>query len=148
MKGPQTFDEFYDVLSKRKVAFFMTFFVAVTVTYAILFAIDFIPEPIKETSSEVLNNEANKSFSENEALSGVKIVNEPLPIKIVFDSLDKEITVLNPQSRKIAELDETDASKARNLAEQKLAAAEAIALKTFRFEHCDQHKKHKKHTEQ
>ena len=106
MKGPQTFDEFYDVLSKRKVAFFMTFFVAVTVTYAILFAIDFIPEPIKETSSEVLNNEANKSFSEDEALSGVKIVNEPLPIKIVFDSLDKEITVLNPQSRKIAELDE------------------------------------------
>jgi len=36
----------------------------------------------------------------------VRVLDSPVPLKITFDSLDREVTVMNPASRTIADLDE------------------------------------------
>ena len=88
----------------------MVFFIIVLSTYAVLYAVDFIPEPItsvsEEDSAEVSEEAAEVEEVRNVTASQEEI--EPisaLPNKIIFDSLDKEVKVLNPQSREVADLD-------------------------------------------
>ncbi|MCA9361727.1 sortase [Candidatus Kaiserbacteria bacterium] len=107
MRVATSLDELYTQLKGRKLPFFVAFFVVVILSYAFLYAIDFVPEPIKKeqpnssVSSTVVTEEV-KIDEENEVF-----VAHPLPNKIIFDSLDnKEVLVLNPQSRAIVDLDE------------------------------------------
>jgi LPXTG-site transpeptidase (sortase) family protein len=111
MKTATSFNELYRQIRLRKGAFFVMFFVAVLLAYTVLFIIDFIPEPIKEVPvdesaiqaqvAEVAEEEQDVEVTQEV----VPVVDSPLPLKIIFDTLDKEITVLNPESREVAALD-------------------------------------------
>jgi LPXTG-site transpeptidase (sortase) family protein len=102
-------------LWERKVPFFLVFFAVVLITYAVLFAIDFIPEPVdgdnaSDTSSSIIDeikaNLASQATATYEPEVLEPIVTSVFPTKIIFDSLDREVTVLNPDSREVADLDE------------------------------------------
>ncbi len=102
-----SFDQLYRQLWARKVPFIMVFFVVVLFTYAILFIIDFIPEPIEE-DTEGVAIEVVEPTPEPELVvepEPESVVASPLPKKIIFDSLNKSVTVSNPQSRAISDLD-------------------------------------------
>lgn len=104
MKPANSVNELYRQLMVRKVAFFVAFFVIVLLSYTVLYIIDFIPEPVTQTQEESQVDAETEDASEVQEV--VKIVNSPVPLKIVFDSLDKEVTILNPQSREVDDLDE------------------------------------------
>ncbi len=105
MHSPHSFDELYTLVKLKKVPFFIVFFITVFVSYALLFAIDFIPEPIPATKVDTQQAATQETEVTTDEISEVPVVNSPKPIKIIFDSLDKEVTVLNPESREIAALD-------------------------------------------
>jgi len=110
MKPANSFNDLYRQIYMRKVAFFVIFFVAVLLSYTVLFVIDFIPEPIEEVPVDESAEQAKEvAVEEVEKVEEVKkvvaTVNSPQPRKIIFDTLDKEIVVNNPQSREIADLD-------------------------------------------
>lgn len=103
----QLFDRVYTEIQHQKIPFFLVFFAIVFLTYAILFAIDFIPEPVLPTQNE---QESDEQIQDNntttEQPQEVKqTVTSPLPLKIIFDSSGKQIVVLNPVSRNVADLD-------------------------------------------
>ena len=108
-----SFDDLYQRLMVRKVTFVLVFFVTVVITYGILFAIDFIPEPINDNPTQpvdatikVENTDYTAKNNDFSDITVEPVVASPLPVKIVFDSLDREVEVLNPVSREIADLDE------------------------------------------
>lgn len=108
MKAATSFNELYRQIRLRKVAFFVTFFVAVLLAYTVLFIIDFIPEPVKEVPVDKATTQtqvAQEVEEMEEVVEVVPAVDSPLPLKIIFDTLDREVTVLNPASRAIAALD-------------------------------------------
>ena len=111
MHSPNSFDELYALIKLRKVPFFLVFFFAVLFSYGILFAIDFIPEPIKEVKKEqtAVAVEDTKKFEETVKVKKAAVVApkevSALPIKIIFDSLNKEVKVSNPTSRTVEDLD-------------------------------------------
>ena len=121
MFDPKALETAVNTIWDRKYEFVGVFFVVVLLSYAVLYIIDFIPEPIEtETAAETVEPVAATRSEEPEA---IEAIGEPvlpatvktasvvsaaaaLPISISFDSLnDKELTVLNPQSNDIAELD-------------------------------------------
>jgi LPXTG-site transpeptidase (sortase) family protein len=105
MKKPHSFNELLEQIKVRKVSFFIVFFFVVLLTYSILYAIDFVPEPVESEATKAATVETDSIVLEVEP--AVAAVVEPLPLTIIFDSLDaKSIPVLNPQSREIADLDE------------------------------------------
>lgn len=111
------FDRLFLRLWARKLPFFVVFFCVVLATYAILFAIDFIPEPISEdeAETEIVVEEAVSEEQVETSESAPVVVEEepepaavidPLPQKIIFDDLNnREVTVLNPTSNSIPDLD-------------------------------------------
>ncbi len=104
MKAEQTFDDVYTQIKRYKLPFLVVFFVVVLLSYAFLYAIDFIPEPV--TAVEKVEEEPVSAVSLGMPEEEEEVVElAPLPIKIIFDSLDKEVQVLNPESRDVAELD-------------------------------------------
>ena len=108
MKAATSFNELYRQIRLRKVAFFVTFFVAVLLAYTVLFIIDFIPEPVKEVPVDKATTQTQVSQEVEEmeeVVEMVPAVDSPLPLKVIFDTLDREVTVLNPASRAIAALD-------------------------------------------
>lgn len=112
----ELFEEIYAQIKLYKVPFFVVFFIVVLLTYGILFALDFYPEPVAsaaETESSVpeaaSSTEALDSspVTPQESVAPDEIVSElsPLPVTIVFDALDKQIRVLNPESDAVSDLD-------------------------------------------
>ena len=107
--------EIYTNIAAQKFRFLGVFFLVVLISYAILFVADFIPEPIDEESSDLdmtleEEEEKNEEIEEIEKVEDVESktivsITAATPDKIIFDSLDKEVTVLNPASRTIADLD-------------------------------------------
>ena len=97
----------------------LTFFIVFTFSYGLLFAIDFLPEAPSATSdSEKSVISASSSNSIN--LESVTIENNPsepinsilatetvneLPLILKIPSLNREVTILNPTSRSINDLD-------------------------------------------
>ena len=97
----------------KKILFFIVYFVVFTVSYLILVAIDFLPETSVDTETSITtevtetkrtigdlqvdNIEVTESQSLQEAVA--------VPTEIYIERLDKVITVLNPESRNIADLD-------------------------------------------
>lgn len=107
MKKPQSFNELLEQIKVRKVPFFLVFFLVVLLTYGLLYAIDFIPEPVSTPVVGAIEAELEPDLTVLETEPEVEIVAEPLPLTIIFDSLDnKTVPVLNPASREIADLDE------------------------------------------
>lgn len=109
MHSPHSFNEIYTLLKLRKVPFFMVFFVVVLFSYSVLYAIDFIPEPVTSVSSEEELEEIEEELAEEIEFEPVIVEPaaevSPVPLKIIFDSLDKEVVVLNPTQRDVASLD-------------------------------------------
>jgi len=118
-----------DAIILRKVSFSVSFFIVFLLTYAILAWLDFLPEPVSETEQnqevrvekrasdellqvvavidEKINIETNDEDN-NEIVAETEEVITYLPEKIIFDSLNKKsVTVLNPTSRKIEDLDQS-----------------------------------------
>lgn len=109
----KSWSQFINALIVRKVSFAVTFFFVFLTTYAVLAWFDFLPEPVSELSEESIEkteeNKAeiildepieDKNTEEKNAFAPVE-----LPESIIFDSLDKTVTVLNPKSREVNELD-------------------------------------------
>ena len=109
---------------EERLVFFLVFTGVLALSYGLFFVVDFLPEKptLTESSfvsassvaSEVLALEEN--LDENSAMgvnapkedSDVLTTNEtvdPHPNRIIFDTLDKEVPVLNPESRSIESLD-------------------------------------------
>lgn len=92
--------KFLREIEGKKFRFFGTFFLVIMVTYGLLYAIDFIPEAPEEETDSI----ADTSISSGEPVvlpSG----SDATPDKIIFDALNKEVNILNPQSADIATLD-------------------------------------------
>ena len=104
--------DLYETKSERRTVFFFVSLGLFTITYGLFWAIDFLPEPPQEESGEVVAEETIVEDAldiHEETPSGTKNFfiedRAPLPLKIVFDSLNREVSVLNPTSRNIADLD-------------------------------------------
>ncbi len=103
MHHPQSLNELFEQLRIRKVAFLVVFFVTVLITYLALVIIDFIPEePTEETSTE-------EAIAVDEEEMAVEVEPTPVveahPVSIIIEKLDREVVVLNPESRDVADLD-------------------------------------------
>ncbi|MFM2381245.1 MAG: hypothetical protein RLZZ76_10 [Candidatus Parcubacteria bacterium] len=130
MQLKQLFEEFSNLVSERKVPFFIVFFIAVLCTYGILFAIDFIPEPIsEETNAAQARAELEKAAKREILVTETKVDttsvfevkqtalendqkeliaapdDSALPTRIIIDTIGVDVKVLNPESRDIASLD-------------------------------------------
>lgn len=82
---------------EERVVFFFVCMGVIAITYGALYAFDFLPE---KPSTDVVSEQ------QEDDVEAVAAVIDPLPVKIIFDSLDnKEITILNPQSDDVATLD-------------------------------------------
>lgn len=95
-------------------AFFGVFFFVMMIGYGFLYFIDFVPETpsTEETKEESVEADTNKdtttvSTKEIETTAPVATVskNNPLPISVTIDKLNRTITVLNPVSRNLNDLD-------------------------------------------
>lgn len=105
-----TFDTLYGEVRVKKVEFLAVFFFVVLGTYAVLFSLDLVPvAPLVSAQAEEPATEevevADPMVDEPALEAVAEVVSAPLPTKIIFDSLGKEVDVLNPDSRAIADLD-------------------------------------------
>ena len=91
-----------------KVVFFFVSIGIITITLGFFTVIDFLPEKPNIENTLVLSTVDSSDTNENTLQSTNEATSsEALPLKIIFDSLDKkEITVLNPTSNTIVSLDE------------------------------------------
>ncbi len=106
MKVPSNFNELYRQLMLRKIPFLVVFFGTIFITYLFLFIIDFIPEAPAVGEEEVQLEETEDETGTStigtfEVLPNVA----PEPERVIIDKLDREVVVLNPTSRAIADLD-------------------------------------------
>lgn len=93
---------------EQRAVFFLVSLGVCTLTYGFFFAIDFLPEPPKETNGALLAQTGDISSTtapQAATTTALSVPVDPLPVTIVIDSLDKEIPVLNPESRSVSALD-------------------------------------------
>lgn len=103
-----------DRVMMKRWSFLGVFFMVFLLSYLFLVAIDFVPEPPKPdalkqdgNSVELLDDQPETVIESITEASDLRAGMSPeLPKSVYFKSFDKEITVLNPVSRKIADLDE------------------------------------------
>lgn len=105
------------IILANKTKFFGVFFLIFTALYAVLFIVDFLPETPEAvpTTTEVIATAkevtvtpvviTTPSIIESELVSKSVQATPDQPISIYIERLDKTITVLNPASRTIADLD-------------------------------------------
>jgi sortase (surface protein transpeptidase) len=117
-------DHLWGLVWDRKIPFLLVFFIVFTLTYAVLYTIDFLPEPSKETEESInaVQTEdtagvlvANQNISETssadellpnlDAEAGESLSGGVLPVQLTIPSLGTGVTVLNPTSRSIPDLD-------------------------------------------
>ncbi len=96
--------EFNSKLEQRIVFFFVCMGV-VAITYSILYVIDFLPEKPEavQAIAETGTNTKAEEPTSAEATEPVHV--DPLPLVIIFDSLDREVVVHNPQDSSVTTLD-------------------------------------------
>jgi LPXTG-site transpeptidase (sortase) family protein len=95
----------------QKMKFFGVFFLIFSVSYLLLVAIDFVPEPKEATETEEVETVEPAVEIEQTATTDPNKLLSPdgeaaLPTSMYIKKLDRTITVLNPESRSIAELDQ------------------------------------------
>ncbi len=81
--------------------FFMIFFL----TYGFLYAIDFLPETPKENTRVPVTVVKKKQAEVPTAPVTSAIVSDPYPKRMIIDGLNKDIVILNPNGRTVADLD-------------------------------------------
>lgn len=88
---------------EKRVTFFFVAVGVIALTYGFLYLIDFLPEKPETTSdaSSIMNATTTDESIEDADTA----VTHPLPVKIIFDSLDREVAVLNPESTDVTALD-------------------------------------------
>lgn len=91
-------------------AFLGVFFVVMVIGYGFLYYIDFVPEAPEEANNapeavDTADTIATTTPSVDEAPEADSAWGDPFPITITIDRLGKTVTVLNPSSRSIADLD-------------------------------------------
>ena len=104
-----------DRIMMKRWAFLGTFFIVFFLSYLFLVAVDFVPDPPKplpvtDYKTEPVNTiEHGASFltTVTDANSLVSVDSPEKPESIYISALDKEIKVLNPVSRDVADLDES-----------------------------------------
>ncbi len=124
----------YSSVSERRIVFFLVFMGVLSLTYAFFFSIDFLPEKPDEAaltnvadstgSNEVLSPVTARGTEEKEITdaesadytSGVATDSDvsvklptdasALPVAIIFDTLDREVRILNPDSSSVEALDQ------------------------------------------
>lgn len=85
---------------EERVTFFLVCVGVVALTYAVLFLVDFLPEkPGTEAAQQ------REATSTEEVAQEAHVVANPLPVTIIFDSLNREVSVLNPESDSVEALD-------------------------------------------
>jgi len=106
-----------DSILERKIAFLGVFFLVFITTYMVLVAIDFVPESPTVTILPAVSADNVTTVALDETASAVEIApleeelavgltqEAILPNAIYIEKLDREIRVLNPTSRAIADLD-------------------------------------------
>jgi LPXTG-site transpeptidase (sortase) family protein len=102
--------EFFETILFRKVSFLLAFFVTFLITYATLVWFDFIPETVKkyDVVVEVIETIEEEPSTENILVSEeIEDVIGPaiLPLVIKIEPLNKTISIANPTSRKVSDLD-------------------------------------------
>lgn len=91
---------------ERKLVFLSTFFLIFTISYIILVAIDLIPEAPKSPTTNIEESGVATTTISETATTTVKAEDIlELPLSITIKKLEKTITVLNPDSRSISDLD-------------------------------------------
>ena len=100
----------FERIWEKKITFLVTFFIVFSATYLLLVIIDFLPEPKTEeviTAETGLAVEAEVSPADTKEEETIveEVAVSAYPLTISIAKLDKEIKVLNPQSRSIADLD-------------------------------------------
>ncbi len=98
------FKQKIDTLIDHKFTFLGVFFVVFLLSYLFLVAIDFVPEP-KVASVDTSDIEIADELD----ITDAPVVDEAVlaePTMIYIEKLDREVVVLNPTSRAIADLDE------------------------------------------
>lgn len=91
----------FDTVWERKFAFLFVFFVIFTVTYGVLFALDFLPEP--PSAGVVSGSDSVVATSSDATVVAAATPTKPQILRI--GSLDREVAVLNPETRDIVALD-------------------------------------------
>ncbi len=80
---------------EQRIVFFFVCMGVIALTYGLFVIVDFLPE--KPNTPVTIETE--------HATSTKQTVVDPLPVKIIFDSLDREVEVLNPETSTVAVLD-------------------------------------------
>lgn len=90
-------------------AFLGVFFVVMVLGYGFLYYIDFVPEAPREanTAPEAIDTAETIATTTPEVHEAPKAAawGDPFPVSITIDRLGKTVSVLNPSSRSIADLD-------------------------------------------
>jgi LPXTG-site transpeptidase (sortase) family protein len=96
---------------EQRIVFFFVMVGVVSLTYGFLFLIDFLPEKPgtgdEATEQGAVVGDSGEKVEEKKEVPAVPEVApvDPLPISIIFDTLDKEVKVLNPETEDVATLD-------------------------------------------
>src|SRR3989338_9471916 len=111
----RSWSQLVDAILLRKVSFLVAFFVVFLLSYALLAALDFLPELVTEESKAEETEVTTPitvtavplaSLSTSTEVSSVEEYLAPVyPLSITIEPLGKTISVLNPTSRKVADLD-------------------------------------------
>lgn len=109
MYSQNSFEELYTLIKLRRVPFLIVFFLVTLISYGILYAIDFIPEPVKaieaDNASAIGKPQIEEKVIEEKEIVAEVTTQASVPLTIIFDTLDREVQVLNPESRDVASLD-------------------------------------------
>lgn len=100
---------------EERIVFFFVCMGVIAITYGIFYIVDFLPEkptttatttPTISNSTTIKNSVGATTEDIKETAPEVNVSVEPLPLSIIFDSLDnKEVKVLNPKTDSVAALD-------------------------------------------
>lgn len=96
-------DGLFTRILERRTPFFLVFFAVFVLTYGFLVLIDFVPEAPEEDVPSATYADAEQR--ERDATPQLQAGNDPYPSRIFIDALDREVAVLNPASRALADLD-------------------------------------------
>lgn len=115
----QSINTLVDQVLYRKWPFLGVFFIIFSLTYGLLFAIDFLPEPKIDSPVEETETLDTEIVIQAEPVITTPIISEEIkvserglqtgavmPETLSIPSLDRTVTVLNPVSRAVADLDE------------------------------------------
>jgi hypothetical protein len=100
---------FFDAIWQHKVRFLAVFFVIFTLSYGVLYALDWLPEPKSAKEMVAMNMRPPLPLPRRSQqrkrlqLNQLTMTEEPAVLRI--PSLDRVVTVLNPETRDIVALD-------------------------------------------